>query len=152
MLADGFLFSPRAVFACDGAVTMNSSEFRRRGKEMVEYVADYLEDIEKRQVYPSVQPGYLRPLMPSCAPQEPDTYEDIMKDVEKLIMPGVSGRGRSRRTSASGAPAGVGRLPCVPSPDPRSPASGRTLSISSSQWRQRRPREVRDEPEVTERG
>ncbi|XP_011375572.1 aromatic-L-amino-acid decarboxylase [Pteropus vampyrus] len=69
---------------------MNSSEFRRRGKEMVEYVADYLEDIEKRQVYPSVQPGYLRPLMPSCAPQEPDTYEDIIKDVEKLIMPGAA--------------------------------------------------------------
>ncbi|ELK12691.1 Aromatic-L-amino-acid decarboxylase [Pteropus alecto] len=69
---------------------MNSSEFRRRGREMVEYVADYLEDIEKRQVYPSVEPGYLRPLMPSCAPQEPDAYEDIMKDVEKIIMPGVT--------------------------------------------------------------
>ncbi|XP_045053397.1 aromatic-L-amino-acid decarboxylase isoform X1 [Desmodus rotundus] len=69
---------------------MNTSEFRRRGREMVDYIADYLEGIEGRQVFPDVEPGYLRPLMPSCAPQEPDTFEDIMKDVEKVIMPGVT--------------------------------------------------------------
>lgn len=110
---------------------------------MVDYVADYLEGIEKRQVFPSVEPGYLRCLMPSCAPQEPDTYEDIIGDVEKIIMPGVSVRGPARGTSVSGAPVGIGRLTCVPSPDPRGPTSGRTLPVSSFQLRQRRPREVR---------
>lgn len=57
---------------------------------MVDYMADYLEGIEGRQVYPDVEPGYLRALIPPCAPQEPDAYEDIIKDVEKIIMPGVS--------------------------------------------------------------
>ncbi|XP_032332127.1 aromatic-L-amino-acid decarboxylase isoform X4 [Camelus ferus] len=71
-------------------VTMNADEFRRRGKEMVDYVADYLEGIEARQVYPDVEPGYLRPLIPPTAPQEPDTFEDIINDVEKIIMPGVT--------------------------------------------------------------
>ena len=56
---------------------------------MVDYMADYLEGIEGRQVYPDVQPGYLRPLIPATAPQEPDTFEDILQDVEKIIMPGV---------------------------------------------------------------
>ncbi|XP_016053821.1 PREDICTED: aromatic-L-amino-acid decarboxylase isoform X3 [Miniopterus natalensis] len=69
---------------------MDATEFRRRGREMVDYIADYIEGIEGRQVYPDVEPGYLRPLIPSCAPQEPDAYEDIMKDVEKVIMPGVT--------------------------------------------------------------
>ncbi|XP_035866274.1 aromatic-L-amino-acid decarboxylase isoform X2 [Phyllostomus discolor] len=69
---------------------MDASEFRRRGREMVDYIADYLEGVEGRQVFPDVQPGYLRPLIPSCAPQEPDTFEDIMKDVERVIMPGVT--------------------------------------------------------------
>ncbi|KAB1253778.1 Aromatic-L-amino-acid decarboxylase [Camelus dromedarius] len=69
---------------------MNADEFRRRGKEMVDYVADYLEGIEARQVYPDVEPGYLRPLIPPTAPQEPDTFEDIINDVEKIIMPGVT--------------------------------------------------------------
>lgn len=57
---------------------------------MVDYVADYLEGIEGRQVYPDVEPGYLRSLIPSAAPQEPDPYEDIIRDVEKVIMPGVT--------------------------------------------------------------
>lgn len=57
---------------------------------MVDYVADYIEGIEGRQVYPDVEPGYLRPLIPTSAPQEPDKYEDIVSDIEKIIMPGVS--------------------------------------------------------------
>uniref|UniRef100_A0A8C8YQT7 Aromatic-L-amino-acid decarboxylase n=1 Tax=Prolemur simus TaxID=1328070 RepID=A0A8C8YQT7_PROSS len=69
---------------------MNSSEFRRRGKEMVDYVANYMEGIESRQVYPDVEPGYLRPLIPATAPQEPDTFEDIINDIEKIIMPGAA--------------------------------------------------------------
>ncbi|XP_031791875.1 aromatic-L-amino-acid decarboxylase isoform X8 [Piliocolobus tephrosceles] len=69
---------------------MNTSEFRRRGKEMVDYVANYMEGIEGRQVYPDVEPGYLRPLIPDSAPQEPDTFEDIINDIEKIIMPGVT--------------------------------------------------------------
>lgn len=57
---------------------------------MVDFVADYLEGIEGRPVYPDVEPGYLRPLIPSSAPQEPESFEDIMGDVERVIMPGVS--------------------------------------------------------------
>lgn len=57
---------------------------------MVDYIADYLEGIERRPVYPDVEPGYLRPLIPTTAPQEPEAYEDIIKDIEKIIMPGVS--------------------------------------------------------------
>lgn len=75
---------------------------------MVDFVADYLEGIEGRQVYPDVEPGYLRPLIPTSAPEEPDTFEDILNDVEKIIMPGVSldPRLRNRRASVTVAPTG----------------------------------------------
>lgn len=56
---------------------------------MVDYIADYLENIEQRPVYPDVEPGYLRDLIPTEAPVEPDNYDDIIKDVERVIMPGV---------------------------------------------------------------
>uniref|UniRef100_A0A8D3DA11 Aromatic-L-amino-acid decarboxylase n=1 Tax=Scophthalmus maximus TaxID=52904 RepID=A0A8D3DA11_SCOMX len=69
---------------------MDAAEFRRRGREMVDYVADYLENIEQRPVYPDLEPGYLRPLIPAEAPLEPETFEDIMRDVERVIMPGVT--------------------------------------------------------------
>ncbi|XP_020512615.1 aromatic-L-amino-acid decarboxylase isoform X1 [Labrus bergylta] len=70
--------------------TMDAAEFRRRGREMVDYIADYLENIEQRPVYPDVEPGYLRTLIPTEAPTEPESYEDIIKDVERVIMPGVT--------------------------------------------------------------
>ncbi|XP_076006569.1 aromatic-L-amino-acid decarboxylase [Genypterus blacodes] len=69
---------------------MDSTEFRRRGKEMVDFMADYLDNIEERPVCPDVEPGYLRSLIPSEAPLEPETYEDVIKDVERVIMPGVT--------------------------------------------------------------
>lgn len=69
---------------------MDAAEFRRRGKEMVDYVADYLENTENRLVCPDVEPGYLRSLIPTEAPLEPENYDDIIEDVEKVIMPGVT--------------------------------------------------------------
>ena len=44
---------------------MDAEEFRRRGKEMIDYVADYLEkDIRKYPPLAKVEPGYLKKLIP----------------------------------------------------------------------------------------
>jgi hypothetical protein len=59
------------------------------GKEMVDYIADYLEHIRERRVYPAVAPGYLRQLIPDSAPLEPEHWDDIIADVERVVMPGV---------------------------------------------------------------
>jgi hypothetical protein len=59
------------------------------GKEMVDYIADYLEHIRERRVYPAVAPGYLRQLIPESAPLEPELWDDIIADVERVVMPGV---------------------------------------------------------------
>ncbi|XP_020815578.1 tyrosine decarboxylase [Drosophila serrata] len=69
---------------------MDSTEFRKRGMEMVEYICNYLETLNDRRVTPSVEPGYLRHLLPSEAPQEPEDWDQIMSDVEDKIMPGVT--------------------------------------------------------------
>jgi len=57
---------------------------------MVDYIADYLEHIRERRVYPAVAPGYLRQLIPDSAPLEPEPWDDIIADVERVVMPGVS--------------------------------------------------------------
>ncbi|XP_044015333.1 tyrosine decarboxylase-like isoform X2 [Aphidius gifuensis] len=69
---------------------MNIEEFRVRGKEMIEYICEYLRTIEGRRVTANVDPGYLRPLLPSEAPTKPESWDDIMKDVESKIMPGIT--------------------------------------------------------------
>nr|XP_033341538.1 histidine decarboxylase isoform X1 [Megalopta genalis]XP_033341539.1 histidine decarboxylase isoform X1 [Megalopta genalis] len=69
---------------------MNLEEYRKHGKEMVDYIADYLENIRSRRVYPAVSPGYLRNMLPSSAPVNGEPWEDIFADIEKCIMPGVT--------------------------------------------------------------
>ncbi|KAK2141740.1 hypothetical protein LSH36_1050g00038 [Paralvinella palmiformis] len=69
---------------------MNSSEFRKHGKEMVDYIADYMENIVTRTVFPEVQPGYLREMLPNTAPRKGETWENIMRDVNNAIMPGIT--------------------------------------------------------------
>ncbi|CAH1732412.1 histidine decarboxylase [Aphis gossypii] len=69
---------------------MDFDEYRTRGKIMIDYIADYLETIRERRVYPNVHPGYLRNLTPDCAPVEPESWDHIMDDVENIIMPGIT--------------------------------------------------------------
>ena len=42
-----------------------------------------------RRVTPNIEPGYLRPLLPEDAPLKGESWDDIMRDVEDKIMPGV---------------------------------------------------------------
>jgi len=56
---------------------------------MIDYVADYLETIGSRRVLPEVKPGYLSALLPDRAPAKPESWTNIMDDVNRAIMPGV---------------------------------------------------------------
>ncbi|EAT37248.1 AAEL010737-PA [Aedes aegypti] len=69
---------------------MQAPQFKDFAKEMVDYIANYLENIRDRRVLPEVQPGYLKPLIPSEAPEKPESWEAVMADIERVIMPGVT--------------------------------------------------------------
>ncbi|OWF55509.1 histidine decarboxylase-like [Mizuhopecten yessoensis] len=69
---------------------MDFEEYRKRGKDMVDYIADYLKTIRTRRVFPDVQPGYMRNLVPETAPTEGEPWHDIFRDIERVIMPGVT--------------------------------------------------------------
>lgn len=57
---------------------------------MVDYIADYLENIRERRVFPDVKPGYLREMLPDHAPEQGEDFDTIFRDVERAIMPGVT--------------------------------------------------------------
>uniref|UniRef100_A0AAV2LSV3 Histidine decarboxylase n=1 Tax=Knipowitschia caucasica TaxID=637954 RepID=A0AAV2LSV3_KNICA len=67
---------------------MDPGEYNRRGKELVDYITQYLGSIRERRVLPDVKPGYMRDLLPDTAPFEPEGWDDIFADIEKIIMPG----------------------------------------------------------------
>ncbi|XP_054243921.1 histidine decarboxylase isoform X2 [Indicator indicator] len=68
---------------------MEPDEYRRRGKEMVDYICQYLSNVRERRVTPDVQPGYMRAQLPDSAPMDPESWDNIFGDIEKIIMPGV---------------------------------------------------------------
>uniref|UniRef100_A0A1B6E7B5 Tyrosine decarboxylase n=1 Tax=Clastoptera arizonana TaxID=38151 RepID=A0A1B6E7B5_9HEMI len=69
---------------------MDTEEFRTRGKEMVDYMCDYMNTIDNRRVTPDLKPGYLKPLLPPEAPQMPESFDEIMRDFNNKIMPGIT--------------------------------------------------------------
>jgi hypothetical protein len=71
---------------------MNSEEFREFGKAAIDFIADYHDTVRQRQVLPSVQPGYLASLVPGEMPEEGEDWRHIMRDMNTVIMPGVSAR------------------------------------------------------------
>ncbi len=62
----------------------SKEEFRKFGHAMIDYIIDYHENISSRPVLPAVKPGYLRPLLPDEAPEDPEAWEAVMKDVERV--------------------------------------------------------------------
>lgn len=53
-------------------------------------VTEYYDNLEERPVVSSVEPGYLRKLIPDEAPTNGEKWNDIQKDIEDKIMPGLT--------------------------------------------------------------
>ncbi|KAL8929035.1 MAG: hypothetical protein Q9208_001478 [Pyrenodesmia sp. 3 TL-2023] len=69
---------------------MDAEEFRRAAHSAVDEIIDYFSTLDSKRVTPSVSPGYLRSLLPSAPPEEGEKWEDIQKDVQAKIMPGLT--------------------------------------------------------------
>ncbi|MGH9747479.1 MAG: pyridoxal-dependent decarboxylase [Candidatus Acidiferrales bacterium] len=69
---------------------MTPEEFRRRGKAMVDWIADYYERVESYPVLSQAKPGEIRAELPISAPERGESFDAIMKDLERVIMPGIT--------------------------------------------------------------
>ena len=69
---------------------MSPDDFRHYGRDVVDWIADYYERIESFPVLSQTQPGQIRESLPSYPPQEGEAFENILKDIEKLILPGIT--------------------------------------------------------------
>ena len=69
---------------------MTSEEFRRYGRTVVDWIADYYEKIESFPVMAQVEPGQIRSVLPSQPPDYGEPFADILQDVSELILPGIT--------------------------------------------------------------
>jgi len=69
---------------------MDNKEFRKHAHKFVDWLADYLEDIEKYPVKSQVKPGEIFDQLPDIPPETGEAMNDIFKDFEDIIMPGIT--------------------------------------------------------------
>jgi aromatic-L-amino-acid decarboxylase len=69
---------------------MSKEEFRRFGHELIDWIADYFQNIEERRVLPSMEPGDLKAQLPATPPVHGEPMDQILKDLDRLIVPALT--------------------------------------------------------------
>lgn len=88
----------RPIDAKDSATTTDGQspsneyieDFRRAGHEAVEWIAEYLSNLGQYPVLPTLKPGELTDALPRSAPAQGESFEAIMHDFDRVIMPAVT--------------------------------------------------------------
>jgi aromatic-L-amino-acid/L-tryptophan decarboxylase len=69
---------------------MKPDEFRKHAHDLVDWMAGYLENVEKYPVKSSVVPGEIFSKIPDRPPEHPEPFNDLMRDLDDIIMPGIT--------------------------------------------------------------
>ncbi|HLP60794.1 MAG TPA: pyridoxal-dependent decarboxylase, partial [Candidatus Deferrimicrobium sp.] len=69
---------------------MDLEHFRQHAHEMVDWMVDYFQNIEDFPVKSQVKPGDIKQQLPLSPPEQGEPFETIMKDVDQIIMPGIT--------------------------------------------------------------
>lgn len=64
--------------------------FRREAHRLVDWIADYLRDVEQFPVLSRAVPGAVRAAMPAAAPVDPEPLSRILDDVAGTVLPGLT--------------------------------------------------------------
>ena len=72
---------------------MTPDEFRASGHTLIDWIADYLEGIERYPVGSQVKPGDIRRSLPEHPPaidSAAEPFEAMLADLDRLVMPGIT--------------------------------------------------------------
>ena len=69
---------------------MSPEEFRRRGHEVVDFIADYRARVASLPVMSRSEPGEVMARLPPAPPEQAEPFESILRDLEQVLMPGLS--------------------------------------------------------------
>jgi aromatic-L-amino-acid decarboxylase len=69
---------------------MTTEEFRKHAHELVDWMAGYMDNVEKYPVKSPVKPGDIFNQLPDDPPLKPESFDTFMKDFGEIIMPGIS--------------------------------------------------------------
>ncbi|MDQ7088160.1 MAG: pyridoxal-dependent decarboxylase [Acidobacteriota bacterium] len=69
---------------------MTSEEFRRWGRELIDWIADYHERVEALPVLSRVEPGAVRAALPEHPPLRGEDFGQVLGDLEEKVLAGIT--------------------------------------------------------------
>lgn len=69
---------------------MTPEEFRRHGYQVIDWIADYLQNVERYPVLSQVAPGEIRRKLPAAPPVSGESFDAMLRDVDDILMPGIT--------------------------------------------------------------
>ncbi len=69
---------------------MTPEEFRSAGHRLIDWLADYRARVEELPVMAQTAPGEVKAKLPVAPPTEPEPFDRVLADLEKIILPGLS--------------------------------------------------------------
>ena len=69
---------------------MTSQEFRKAGHQVVNWMADYMDQVSQYPVKPDIRPGDIKKQFPQKAPLEGENFDGLFADFENVILPGMT--------------------------------------------------------------
>jgi aromatic-L-amino-acid decarboxylase len=69
---------------------MKDEEFRKYAHELVDWMADYMEQVESYPVKPGIKPGAISHQLPGHPPAGGESFAAIFDDFRKTIVPGMT--------------------------------------------------------------
>ncbi len=69
---------------------MTPEQFRRYGRDVVDWIADYYERLESYPVLSTVRPGDIRASLPDAPPEHGEPFEAVLRDLDAVLMPGIT--------------------------------------------------------------
>lgn len=69
---------------------MTPEEFRTHGRQVIDWIADYMERVESFPVRSPVEPGRIRSQLPQQPPETAEGFEGVLADLDQILMPGIT--------------------------------------------------------------
>ena len=69
---------------------MDPEEFRRHAHQLTDWIANYLAHSSTYPVLAQVAPGAIASALPSEAPAHGESFESMLADFEKILLPGIT--------------------------------------------------------------
>jgi aromatic-L-amino-acid decarboxylase len=69
---------------------LTPDDFRARGHQIVDWIADYRERVATLPVMSPAAPGEIKRQLPQAPPADPEPFDAILRDFERVVVPGLS--------------------------------------------------------------